>query len=70
MKRPAMPAGDAVMAGLPANSVSKGKGECRWVHQESIFEAADGASRIQKMTPLTRTSGGLILGTAKRAWKV
>jgi hypothetical protein len=26
MKRPAMPAGDAVMAGLPANSVSKGKG--------------------------------------------
>ena len=31
MKRPAMPAGDAVMAGLPANSVSKGKGECRWV---------------------------------------
>ena len=32
MKRPAMPAGDAVMAGLPANSVSKGEGECRWVH--------------------------------------
>lgn len=25
MKRPAMPAGEAVMAGLPANSVSKGR---------------------------------------------
>jgi hypothetical protein len=37
MKRPAMPAGDAVMAGLPANSVSKGKGRVPVGYIKSVY---------------------------------
>jgi hypothetical protein len=47
MKCPAMP--DAVIAGLPANSLSKGDGERREVRKSLYLRVVTGASGIQKI---------------------
>jgi len=53
MKRPAMPAGGSDYGGAAGELCVKGEGRVPvgTLREECIFEADDGASRIQKMTP-------------------